>query len=201
VVHSLCSLLCITILTLPFLPQARAHAAEYTLDPARTTVAFEVRSLGTLPQRGTFTRARGVVSVDEADASANVEVLLDARSLDAASSAVARFLRGKSLLDVERYPQIAYRAQRVFLVNGDLRTIAGDLTLRGVTRPVALTVVAGACAHREVSSEPCRLTAVATFRRSDFGMTKYLALASDEVKLVVSAVATRVACLRCSDSK
>ena len=190
-VHSVGSLLWIAPLTLLLFPQARVNAAQYALDASRTSVQFEVRTLGTA-QRGTVAHATGTVSVDEAAASGTLEVRLDARTLDAQSAGMRRLLRGENLLDVDRYPEIAYRARRVELVDGELRTVAGELTLRGVTRPVVLTVTAGDCASEADALAPCRLSATATFRRSDFGMTKYLSFASDEVKLVVNAVALPV---------
>lgn len=168
--------------------QARASAAQYMLDSSCTSVAFEVRTFGAA-RRGTVTGASGTIRLDEAAASGSLEVLFDARSLDAESVSLRRILRSASLLDVERYPEIAYRAQHIKLADGALHTVDGQLTLRGVTRPVVLTVTAARCPQLANAPASCRLTATATFRRSDFGMTKYRSLASDEVKLVVSAVA------------
>ena len=166
-VCSVPSLLQAVTLSLLLVSQARANAAQYALDSSQSSVAFEVRSLGTA-QRGTVAHATGTVSVDASRAIGSLDVRLDARSLDAKSAILRRLLRGENLLNVDEYPEIAYRAQRVALVNGELRTVTGDLTLRGVTRPVALTVTAGACSAEHETREPCHLTATATFRRSDF---------------------------------
>ena len=190
-VCSSASLLQAATLTLLLVSQARANAAQYALDSSQSSVAFEVRTLGTA-QRGTVARATGTVSVDASRSIGSLDVRLDARTLDAKSAVVRRLLRGENLLNVDEFPEISYRAQRVQLVNGALRTVPGDLTLRGVTRSVPLTVTAGDCSSADAGREPCRLTAIATFLRSDFGMTKYLGFASDEVKLVVTAVALPV---------
>lgn len=171
-----------------FIPFAGATAAEYTIDPAHTVVSFEVRNLGIHSQRGTFKGANGTVALDAQTGNGRIDIVVDARSIESGSPAMENFLRGRSLLDVERYPEIAYKAAHVLFVNGEPERIEGELTLHGVTRSVYLTVTRYGYASRDASPvQRCIMAATATFRRSDFGMTRYRVLTSDEVKLAIQA--------------
>ena len=145
------------------LSHPHAGATEFTLDPSRTVVAFEMRSMGTL-QRG------------------ELDIVIDARSLQASNQATTRFVRGPSMLDAEAHPQIAYRAQRIVFSQGKPARIDGELTLLGVTRAVPLQVSSYDC-----EDERCAIVATADVKRSAFGMTRYMLFASDDVKLAIQA--------------
>ena len=163
---------------------ANSRAAEYTLDTSRTLVSFEMRSLGTT-QRGEFSRATGTVTLDSAEERGEIDIVIDARSLRANTKATAKFVSGPSLLNTAVHPEIAYQAQHIVFSGGRPARIEGELTLLGVTRPVALNVSDYDC-NGEVD-ERCTLVATAYVKRSAFGMTRYRMFASDEVKLAIQA--------------
>jgi polyisoprenoid-binding protein YceI len=168
------------------LSQANSHAAEYTLDPSRTLVSFEMRSMGTT-QRGEFNRAAGTVMLDSAEERGELDIVIDARSLRAASEATAKFVRGPSMLNTAVHPEIAYRAQRIVFSAGRPERIEGELTLLGVTRSVALAVSHYDCTGEVEPAQRCALVATANVKRSKFGMTRYMMFASDDVKLAIQA--------------
>ena len=163
---------------------ASSHATEFTLDPSRTLVSFEMRSLGTT-QRGELSGATGTVTVDSAEERGEIDIVIDARSLKANTAATAKFVSGPSLLNTAMHPEIAYQAQHIVFSGGRPARIEGELTLLGVTRPVALYVSDYDC-NGEVD-ERCTLVATAYLKRSAFGMTRYRMFASDEVKLAIQA--------------
>ncbi|HET9447459.1 MAG TPA: YceI family protein [Steroidobacteraceae bacterium] len=163
---------------------ASPRAAEYTIDPSRTLVSFEMRSLGTT-QRGEFSGATGTVMLDSAEQRGEIDIVIDARSLKANTAATAKFVSGPSLLNTAVHPQIAYQAQHIVFSGGRPARIEGELTLLGVTRPVALHVSDYDC-NGQVD-ERCTLVATAYVKRSKFGMTRYRMFASDEVKLAIQA--------------
>jgi polyisoprenoid-binding protein YceI len=163
---------------------AGARAAQYTLDPSRTLVTFEMRSLGTT-QRGEFNRATGTVTLDSVGGRGEIDIVIDARSLKANTAATAKFVSGPSLLNTAEHPEIAYQAQHIVFAGGRPARIEGELTLLGVTRPVALYVSDYGC-NGEIDQR-CTLVATAYVKRSAFGMTRYRMFASDEVKLAIQA--------------
>lgn len=169
-------------------PRTHAAVSEYAIDPARTVVSFEVRNLGGIAsQRGKFNGASGSVALDAAEQSGRVDIVIDARTLEAGNDAVEKFMRGESLLNVEEYPEITFRAVRVVFRNGEPQQIEGELTLRGVTKALTLTVTDYGCKRGRADIDPqrCKMDAVASFKRSEFGMTRYLTFTSDEVKLAI----------------
>jgi polyisoprenoid-binding protein YceI len=171
--------------------QAVASPTHYTLDPDHTIVSFEVKRLGFSRQSGEFSSVAGNVALDAETGIGSIDIAVDTRSVRAGSETEAKFLRGPSVLNVEQYSEIAYKAEHVVFVDGKPERIDGHLTLLGVTRPVSFTVVGYACPGISSSAgmRRCKLDATAVFKRSEFGMTSYMALISDEVKLAIHGVA------------
>ena len=164
-----------------------AHATEYAIDSARTVVWFEMHGFGSR-QQGKFDEIEGTVTFDPAANGGRVEIVIDARSLEANSEVVERMARGPAMLNVGVHQQIAYSADRVRFVGSAPAVIEGELTMLGVTRIVPLAVTRYDCTSDAVSGgERCSMIATATFKRSEFGMTRYRALASDDVKLAIEA--------------
>ena len=167
-----------------------AAPAEYTIDPAHTTVSFEVKRMGFSHRSGEFHSVAGTVALDAATSSGSLEIAVDTRSIRAGSESEERFLRGPSVLDVEQHSEIAFKAEHVVFAGGKPERIDGNLTLLGVTRPVSLTVTGYTCPAKAAPDQPkCVLEATAVFKRSAFGMTSYLAIISDDVKLSIHGVA------------
>ena len=166
------------------LPQPGAGATDYTLDPSRTLVTFEMRSMGIL-QRGEFGHTAGTVMLDSAEERG--DIVIDARSLRASNEATAKFVRGPSMLNTDLHPEIAYRAQRVVFSQGKPARIEGELTLLGITRSIPLQVSSYYCDDGSVPRERCAIVATASVKRSAFGMTRYMLFASDDVKLAIQA--------------
>lgn len=165
---------------------AGASSTEYIIDSDETVVSFEVKRLGLSRQSGEFSSVEGKVALDAQTGSGNIDIAVDTRSVKASSETMESLLRGPAILNVERYSEIAYKAEHViFADDGKPERIEGHLTLLGVTRPVSLIVERYAC----TPTNRCKLDAVATFKRSEFGMTRYLAIVSDEVKLAIHGVA------------
>ena len=153
-------------------------------------MSFEVKRLGISRQSGEFSSVVGTVALDAEAGEGAIQITVDTRSIHASSETAENFLRGPNVLNVEQYGQIAYKAEHVVFIDGKPGRIEGTLTLLGVTRPVSLTVVGYACPHSSATSQQrCTLDATAFFKRSDFGMTRYLAIVSDEVKLDIHGVA------------
>jgi polyisoprenoid-binding protein YceI len=173
--------------------QSLAAPVAYVIDPARTTVSFEVKRLG-FSRSGEFTGVAGTVVLDTQANSGSVEIAVDSRSLRAGSGSEEGFLLGPNVLNAEEHAEIAYKAGKIVFANGRPLRIDGTLTLRGVTRPVSLQVDGYACPIDLVPGRGrCVLDATAVFKRSEFGMTGYRGLISDHVKLSIHGVASEAA--------
>jgi polyisoprenoid-binding protein YceI len=170
-------------------PAARSAAAEYTIDPDRTSIEFQLRSVGSL-QRGHLTGAEGTVALDAAAGTGRIDIVIDTRSVASDNAGIEGVLRGPAMLDVQKYRQIAYRAERIIFVDETPVRIDGELTLRDVTRSVPLVVSRHTCT--KTTPQRCSLIANATILRSDFGMSRFKLLANDEVNLSIRAEAIRI---------
>lgn len=169
---------------------AFSSALEYAIDPDETVVSFAVKRFGLTRQSGEFSSVAGMVALDAEAGQGAIDIAVDTRSVSADSAMMESFLRGPAILNVERYSEIAYKAQTVVFKDGKPERIDGHLTLLGVTRRVSLTVERYSCGRVEVNgAQRCELDATATFKRSGFGMNHYLAVVSDEVKLAIHGVA------------
>lgn len=149
---------------------------RYKIDSG--SITFRTRHLfGLAPVRGTFAIRSGTVDVAEPIADSRVEVEIDAGSFHTGNGRRDASVRSARLLDTDRFPVMAFRA------NGSLE---GTLTVRDVTRPVALAV-------ERTEVEPGSFTVVATTRvdRTAFGVTAYRGLAARHLDVRVE-----VTCLR-----
>lgn len=171
---------------------AGAAPEEFVIDPNHTYAAFEVRHLGISTQRGRFNRTAGKVTLDAGAERGNVDINIDARTIDTGSEAMEKLLRGDDFFNVEKFPDIVFHSQTVVFAEGKPASIEGNLTLLGTTRPVTLTVIGYVCTRLPfLVRTTCGLDAFTTIRRSEFGMTSLMSFVGDEVKLHIQAEAVR----------
>ena len=172
------------------LGQVHAASEDFVIDPAHTFATFEVRHLGISDQRGRFNRTTGKVRLDAQAGTGNIEIAIDARSIDTGNEAMERLLRGQDFFNVEQFPEIAFKSQKIVFADGRPQHIDGQLTLLGVTKPVQLAVTGYGCTRLPFLVQlRCGMDASAIIRRSEFGMTSLLSFTSDEVKLAIQAEA------------
>ncbi len=165
---------------------ASAAPETYAIDPTHTFPSFEVNHLGFSTQRGRFNKTTGSIVLDRAARKASVDISIDANSISTGLEKLENHLRAEDFFDTARYPAITFKSTAASFKGDKLATLSGDLTLHGVTRPVTLTVTAFHCGHNPVyKKDACGADAVATIKRSDFGIKYALPAVSDEVKLLI----------------
>ena len=117
---------------------AQAELVKYNLDVEHTAVTFKVRHFfSKVP--GRFAKFSGTLMIDEENfASSSVKIEIDATSIDTNEEARDRHLRSDAFFDVENHPTITFESTRI-RPRGDTKLfIDGNLTMRGVTKPVTL---------------------------------------------------------------
>jgi polyisoprenoid-binding protein YceI len=148
-------------------------SALWTIDPIHTTVAFGVRHLMITNVHGVFDRISGSVRYDAAAPEASeVRVEIPAESVNTRAPQRDAHLRSADFFDAERHPLITFQSTRVRSTGKASLEVTGNLTMRGVTREVVLTVSELASVAADFNGQP-RLggSATAIVRRSEFGMT------------------------------
>jgi polyisoprenoid-binding protein YceI len=164
----------------------------YRIDPAHTRPGFEISHLGISTQRGRFDRTTGNVALDREAGTGSVAIEIDATSISTGNALLDAALRGEDFFDVTRYPRLSFRADRLVFEKGVPASAQGELTLLGVTRPVALLIDHFACTRKPfLIRTTCGADIVATISRSAFGMTSYAAFIGDEVRLVIQIEAVK----------
>jgi len=153
------------------------------IDPGHTEVAFIGRHFMLTKVRGRFTGVSGVIEVAEQPGDTTVDVTIDMTSVESGNQARDEHLRSADFFDVEHYPAATFSA-RASGWQGTTGVLAGELTLRGVTRPVSLQAEYLGYAADPWGGHRVVFTAAGTVDREDWGLTWNLPL--DGGGLVVS---------------
>ena len=166
----------------------------WQLDPAHTNIEFAVKHLMIATVRGRFGGVQGTVQVDETNPrNAKVDVTIDAASVDTRQDQRDGHLRSPDFFDVAQFPTIRFVSRAIEGdPRGDFRVI-GDLTIRGVTKEVAVNVSTEGQGIDPWGNLRSGFTASAKIDRRDFGLTWNQALETGgfavghDVKLTIDA--------------
>ncbi|MGL4995297.1 MAG: YceI family protein [Deefgea sp.] len=171
---------------------AFAAPEVYTIDPSHTYPTFEVNHLGYSIQRGSFEKTSGTVTLDMEKKTGAADINIDTTSLRTGWEKRDAHLKGEDFFNAEKFPTMSFKSAD-FKFNGDkLASVAGNLTLLGVTKPVTLQVTGFKCSAHPMSKKPtCGADAITTIKRSDFGMAAYVPAVSDEVTLRIQIEASK----------
>ena len=152
---------------------ALTWASTWEIDTAHTSAQFAVKHLVISTVRGQLGKVTGTVTLDDTDLTkSSVEATIDTHGVDTREAKRDDHLRGPDFLDVAKYPTITFKSKQVEKVSDDTYKVSGDLTLRGVTKPVVLTVQ-GSPKPMQDPMGNLKLGGVATTRinRQDFGVS------------------------------
>lgn len=154
------------------LPSA-VPAGTWKFDPAHTGVQFKVRHLMVSHVRGDFEKVSGKIVYDEQDVSkSSADITIDAASINTRVEKRDKHLRSPDFLDVEKYPSITFKSNKVEKGGDGKLKMTGDLTIRGVTREVVLEIEGPTSVIKDPWGNT-RVGGVASTRinRKDFGLT------------------------------
>jgi polyisoprenoid-binding protein YceI len=167
-------------------------ATSWTIDPAHSHVEFAVRHLMVATVKGRFAEVEGTIVLDEANpASSRVEARIAAASIDTKQADRDAHLRSPDFLDAENHPYLAFRSTRVEADGRGGFTAHGDLTIRGVTGPVALQGEYLGTNKSPYGFRVAGFSATTRINRSEFGLNWNAALetggvmVADEVKVTL----------------
>jgi polyisoprenoid-binding protein YceI len=166
-----------------------AAATRWTLDAGHSAVGFSVRHLMITNVRGEFEKFRGTVSYDAARPEATrIEATIEVASLNTREAKRDADLRSALFFDADNHPEMTFVSRSVLAAGDGGLEVTGDLTIRGTTQPVVLSVGDISTAQDMRGNQRLGATASARIKRSDYGMTWNKALETGG--LVVGDVVT-----------
>jgi polyisoprenoid-binding protein YceI len=179
----------IFVLAIPFF----TYSETWQIDPDHSSFEFKIRHLTVSNVKGNFTKAKGVVTLDDQDiTNLTVNITIDAASVNTNHAKRDEHLRTPDFFDVEKYPNITFISKRVLKAGPDRLKVIGDLTIRGMTREITVDVEGPTPEVKDSWGNLRRgATATAKIDRKDFGIlwTRVLdkggVVVSDEVNIYV----------------
>ena len=173
---------------------ATAAPITYIIDPTHTYPSFEADHMGGQSiWRGKFNTTNGKVILDVAAKTGEVDVTVDPASINFGMDALNEHAKGADMFDVAKYPTATYKG-RISRWKGDVPVeVDGNFTLKGVTRPLKLTINSFLCkpspmTHKEV----CGADAAASFNRDEWGLDIGKSIGFNmKTKLLISIEASR----------
>ena len=169
---------------------APLRAGTYAVDPARTRTDFSLLRLGFAYYSGTFAEPSGTLRLaPENPSETALAVTMPIGSLSTGSPGIDRDLKGPGWFDAARFPTASFRSTGVIATGPDRAAITGTLTLHGVTQIETLAVHYGAAGiNPATKAYEVDFEAATTVKRSDFGLTAFLPIIGDDVRLTITGV-------------
>ena len=175
-----------------FAAAAQAAPETYVIDNNHTFPQFSYSHFGFSTQTHRFDKTRGKVVVDFADKTGSADVTIDATSVNTGTALFNEHIQGADFFDTAKYPTITFKGNKMTFEGDRPVSLAGELTIKGVTQPVTLTITHFMCMPHPILKVPaCGANATATVKRSAFNMGKYAPFVSDDVTLNLAIEAVR----------
>jgi len=180
-------------LTLPLaalvlLLAAAPASTRYVVEGQGSDVSARVAFFGIASKTARFPDISGEVRIDHAHPQdLSIDVTIDARTLQAPDSITLGRLKGEKFFWIEKYPTIRFVGNRMAMRDATSGSVAGELTARGVTRPVTLDIAFDRAPASAEPGEALALTGTTTIDRREFGMTSYSLIVGKKVDITIKA--------------
>jgi len=145
-------------------------AGTWKIDPSHSEVGFTVRHLAISKVRGAFEHFDATVHAAENPLESSVEVTVDVKSINTNNADRDKHLRGNDFFAPDEFPTMTFLSTGV-RVEGDAMLVDGELTLRGVTKPITLTGKFGGIAKDPWGATKAAANGTVVINRHDFGVS------------------------------
>ena len=168
---------------------ARVTAGTYKVDSGHTQVLFTVNHLGLSEYTGQFTQPTGTLTLDPKNmAATKVDIVFPIDKMSTTVTALDDHLKKPEFFDAAKFPEGRFVSTKV-VAKGQTAVITGNLTLKGVTKPVVLNARFVGAGNAPFGAKKLNVGFAATtsVKRSDFGISYGIPVVSDKVDLVINA--------------
>ncbi|MGV3654898.1 MAG: YceI family protein [Noviherbaspirillum sp.] len=171
---------------------ALAAPVTYTVDGTHTYPRFSYNHFGMSTQLSRFNHTAGTVTLDKAAKTAAVDLTIDMKSVDTGFATFDAHIQGEDFLDTAQYPTATFKSSKVKFAGDKPVAIDGNLTIKGITRPVTLKVTHFTnMPHPMLKKDAIGADATVMIKRSQFNAGKFAPHVGDDVTITVSLEAVK----------
>ncbi|MCM2309868.1 MAG: YceI family protein [Steroidobacteraceae bacterium] len=175
-----------------FAAPALAAPETYTIDPTHTFARFSYSHFGLSTQLSRFDKTSGTVVLDKAAKTASVDIVIDTTSVDTGYATFNEHIQAPDFLDTAQFPTATFKSTRVDFTGNEPTAIHGNLTIKGVTKPVTLKVTNFvSMPHPMLKKDAIGADATTVIKRTEFNAGKFAPNVGDEVTISVALEAIR----------
>ena len=170
-----------------------AAADKLNISGGRGSIDFAIGDSRVFRTTGSFKDWQGFLRVDDQDIPRSaVQVVVHTKSVQMLDTQQTAMMRDADFFDVEKFPEMTFKSNAVERTGETTLKVTGDVTLRGITRPMVLTVsVTDRRPDAPAGARYARFRADGSIKRSEFGMTKFVDVVGDTVDITIRAEAWR----------
>ena len=166
---------------------ALAAPATYTVDSSHTFPRFSYSHMGYSTQVSSFTNTSGVVVFDAAAKTGSVDIVIDMTSVNTGFVDFNAHIQGEGFLETAKFPKATFKSTKVVFDGDKPVSVEGQLTIKGVIKPVTLTVTSfQALPHPMMKVPVLGANAFTTIKRTEFGAGKYAPYVGDDVRIDIA---------------
>ena len=166
---------------------ALAAPVSYTVDSSHTFPRFSYSHFGFSTQLSSFGKTTGAVVFDAQAKTGSVDIVIDTTTVNTGFADFNGHIQGEDFLDTAKFPKATFKSTKVVFDGDKPSAIEGQLTIKGVTKPVTLTVTSfQAIPHPMMKVPALGANAFVTIKRSEFNAGKYAPYVGDEVRIDIA---------------
>jgi polyisoprenoid-binding protein YceI len=166
---------------------AIAAPVTYGVDSTHTFPRFSYSHFGYSTQLSSFKNTSGKVVFDAEAKTGSVDITIDMKAVNTGFDDFNGHIQGEDFLDTAKFPTATFKSTKVVFEGDKPKSIEGNLTIKGVTKPVTLTVTAfQAMPHPRMKKPALGANAFTTIKRSEFNAGKYAPYVGDEVRIDIA---------------
>ena len=166
---------------------ALAAPVTYNVDGSHTFPRFSYSHFGYSTQLSSFSNTTGKVVLDAEAKTGSADIVIDMKSVNTGFADFNGHIQGEDFLDTAKFPTATFKSTQVVFEGDKPKTIEGLLTIKGVSKPVTLTVTAfQAMPHPMMKKPAIGATAFTVIKRSEFNAGKYAPYVGDDVRIEIA---------------
>ena len=171
---------------------AMAAPETFVVDGGHTFPRFSYSHLGFSTQLSHFNKTTGKVVFDKVAKTGSVDIVIDTKSVDTGFATFNDHIQGEDFLDTAKYPTATFKSTKVIFEGDKPAKIEGNLTIKGVTKPVTLTVTSFlAMPHPMQKKDAIGANAFTMIKRTEFNAGKYAPHVGDDVRIDIAIEAIK----------